>query len=119
MRDNVIENLDAPSPRRSDRKRDLLAWSASQAEHTAKQEGITLSTAHWEVIHFLRDEYVRHGPHENAREVADVLRNAFADLGGRKYLQQLFPNGPVTQGMRIAGLPVPPYNQDEGFGSRY
>lgn len=119
MHENVIENPDAPSPRRTDRKRDLKGWSTVQAQRTAEQEGIELSTAHWEIIHFLRDEYVRHGPHPHAREVADKLHDAFADLGGQKYLRQLFPNGPVTQGMRIAGLPVPPYNQDEGFGSSY
>jgi len=119
MRDNIIENPDTPSPRRADRQRDLQAWSTGEAQRMAEQEGIELSSAHWEVIHFLRDEYLRHGPHPYAREVADKLNEAFADLGGQKHLRRLFPNGPVTQGMRLAGLPLPPYHQDEGFGSRY
>jgi tRNA 2-thiouridine synthesizing protein E len=46
-----------------------------------------------------------------------MLDSEFADRGGRKYLRQLFPEGPVAQGMRIAGLSVPPYTEDEGFGT--
>jgi sulfur relay (sulfurtransferase) DsrC/TusE family protein len=37
-----------------------------------------------------------------------------------EYLRQLFPEeGPVGQGMRIAGLKVPPLTEDDGFGICY
>ena len=45
-----------------------------------------------------------------------MLDEHYAEQGGRKYLRRLFPQGPVAQGMRIAGLPVPPHTEDEGFG---
>nr|WP_201091533.1 hypothetical protein [Thiocystis minor] len=32
-------------------------------------------------------------------------------------MRRLFPQGPVTQGMRFAGLPVPAHSEDEGFGT--
>lgn len=119
MHNNLIENPNSPSAHRADRKRDLQDWDEDQAQQIARQEGIQLSESHWQVIHFLRNDYLEHGPHKNAREVADKLDKAFAAQGGRKYLRKLFPNGPVTQGTQIAGLPIPPYNEDEGFGISY
>lgn len=113
----VIDNPDAPSPRRGDRELDLQEWDEEQGRRNAEQEGIELTSAHWEVVHCLRDYYLKQGPPENGRELGDMLDSEFADRGGRKYLRQLFPEGPVAQGMRIAGLPVPPYTEDEGFGT--
>jgi len=46
-----------------------------------------------------------------------MLDIEYAEQGGRKYLRRLFPEGPVAQGMRIAGLPVPPHTENEGFGT--
>ncbi|MGD2056591.1 MAG: TusE/DsrC/DsvC family sulfur relay protein [Gammaproteobacteria bacterium] len=112
----VIRNHDAPGSRRADRKRDLQDRDEEQGRHNAGQEGIELTAAHWEVVHCLRRYYLEHDPPENGREVGDLLDRKFAGRGGRKYLRRLFPQGPVAQGMRIAGLPVPPYTRDEGFG---
>ena len=47
----------------------------------------------------------------------EMLNEVFAGHGGRKYLWRLFPGGPVTQGLRIAGLPLPPHSGDKGFGT--
>ena len=111
----VIDNPDTPSARRSDRELDLQQWDEEQGRRSAEQHGIKLTDEHWEVVHSLRDHYLRHGP--PGREVGDMLESRFADQGGRKYLRRLFPEGPVRQGMQIAGLPVPPHTEDEGFGT--
>ena len=113
----VIDNPDSPSPRQSDRALDLQQWDEEQGRRTAEQFGIRLSGEHWEVVRSLRDYYLHHEPAENGREVGDMLESQFADRGGRKYLRRLFPEGPVRQGMQIAGLPVPPHTEDEGFGT--
>jgi TusE/DsrC/DsvC family sulfur relay protein len=112
----VIKNPDTPSPRRVDRELDLQEWDEEQGRRQAEQEGIELTEAHWEVVRYLRNYYLEHEPPESGRVLSDMLDNAFAAQGGRKYLRRLFPDGPVAQGLRIAGLPVPAYTEDEGFG---
>jgi tRNA 2-thiouridine synthesizing protein E len=113
----VIDNPDTGSPRRTDRESDLHGWNKEQGRRNAEQAGIELTDEHLEVVYCLRKYYLEHGPAKNGRELGDMLDNEFADRGGRKYLRRLFPEGPVAQGMRIAGLAVPPHTEDEGFGT--
>lgn len=94
-------------------------WSRHEAEAQAKKEGLTLSEIHWRVIRALQDYYHRHrdNPITNLRELHDALDEAFHFEGGIKRLYELFPGGPVAQGCRLAGLPVPTGTVDRGFGS--
>jgi tRNA 2-thiouridine synthesizing protein E len=57
------------------------------------------------------------GPARSARELARELDREYADEGGRRYLYELFPRGPVVQACHIAGLPMPPGTRDLSFGS--
>jgi tRNA 2-thiouridine synthesizing protein E len=95
----------------------MLGWNKEQASEIAEKEEIVMTDEHWNVVYSLRKYYLHHGPAANGRELGDMLDREYADHGGRKYLRRLFPGGPVTQGMRIAGLQVPPYSEDEGFGT--
>jgi tRNA 2-thiouridine synthesizing protein E len=112
----VIDNPDTSRPQQAGREIDLQDWDEAQGQRNAEQEGIELTDAHWEVVHYLRDYYLEHGLASSGRVLSDTLDSRFADQGGRKYLRRLFPEGPVAQGMRIAGLPLPPHTEDEGFG---
>ena len=96
---------------------ELDDWSVSLAEEIAREEGITLTAAHWDVINLLRENYRHHGLAPHARKLLNGLEERFGSEGGRKYLYQLFPRGPVSQGCRIAGLPLPAYSSDPSFGS--
>ena len=96
---------------------ELTDWSESVAQDLARQENIQLTNAHWDVIHMLRDHYRLHGLAPHARQLLDGLEERFHQEGGKKFLYQLFPGGPVTQGSKIAGLPLPPYSSDHSFGS--
>lgn len=100
---------------------ELEAWSEAKAGEMAGEmsgaECIELTPAHWEVIHFLRERFMTEGQAKSGRYVLQALDSAFADRGGKRYLYQLFPGGPVTQGSRLAGVPLPPYTTDPSFGS--
>jgi tRNA 2-thiouridine synthesizing protein E len=113
----VIENPDTSSPVQADRERDLAEWNPDVARDKAQALGLQLTDEHWEVIEFLRERYRTNGQAESGRDLGDRLDANFADRGGRRHLRRLFPGGPVFQGMQLAGLPVPPHTEDEGFGT--
>lgn len=95
-----------------------IDWSRADAEAQARKEGIKLTEEHWQVVCALQEFYAQHeGPTVNVRELHDALDEHFHPEGGLKYLYELFPNGPVSQGCRLAGLQPPPGAQDKGFGS--
>jgi len=96
---------------------DLDHWSPLTAAKLAREEGIgELTEAHWHVIYALRNLYREHGRAANAREVLHLLEQDFIDEGGHRYLYELFPKGPVSQGSRLAGIPAPPYSSEPSFG---
>lgn len=110
---------DESDPERLDRREQLLGWSRDSAEERARQDGIELTQAHWQVVQYLRRNYLDRGlPHE-ARSLASELATAFADHGGRRWLYELFPRGPVHQGCAIAGLPIPEHSTEEASGTAF
>ncbi len=98
---------------------DMDAWTESQARQIAQEEGLQLTEEHMEVLCWLRDHYAECGPEALGRHLSNALDDKFADRGGLKYLYRLFPKGPVYQGSRLAGLPVPPGTFDMSFGSSH
>ena len=95
----------------------LPDWSEQTARKLAAKEEIELTDEHWEIIHLLRTHYRVHGNDRSGTQLLRSLEEPFGSRGGRKYLYQLFPRGPVSQGCKIAGLPLPPYSSDPSFGS--
>ena len=51
------------------------------------------------------------------RQIKDALDEKFHSRGGMKYLYQIIPGGPVTEGCRLDGLSVPAGYVDKSFGS--
>lgn len=92
-------------------------WTKEDATTRAQLESIELTDAHWSVIRFLREHYAQHGASPHARALSDALEDKFQIQGGLKYLYSLFPDGPVHQGARIAGVPVPKDSSNTSFGS--
>ena len=95
----------------------LNPWSEDIASELAAKESITLTPAHWEVIEAIRNHYQEFGLETNARSLLKRMEVEFDEFGGKQYLFDLFPRGPVNQACRIAGLPLPPHSTDPSFGS--
>lgn len=93
-------------------------WSLRAGLAAAKAEGIAITDDHWLVVRALQEYFARHENRpQHLRELHDALDELFHASGGMAYLYRLFPRGPVVQGCRIAGLPVPAGALDRGFGS--
>ena len=83
-------------------------WNESIAKELASRDGITLSDDHWLVINTLRDYYKEF----NVSPVNKLLKRELhkrsnSDQFDDDYLSQLFPNGVLLQGSKIAGIPRP------------
>jgi len=88
---------------------DAALWNENVAVALARIEQLELSAAHWEILLFIRDYYQRYKHLPNARMFVTAIRKTFGeDKGNSRYLQKLFPQGPLKYACKIAGLPKPP-----------
>ena len=86
----------------------LQDWNEQVAEAIARQENIKLLTAHWEVIHLLRQFYQRHQMSPATRALINLVkRDLGKDKGRSVYLMRLFRGSPAKTANKIAGLPKP------------
>ncbi len=88
-------------------------------EHRAKKMGLKLTAERMEAIEFVLDFYAHCEDCRNARQLMKVMDQEFADKGGKKYLYQLFPAGPLSQIHELADLPDLGNQTDKGFGTSY
>lgn len=82
-------------------------WSEAVAEAIAGSENLELGERHWDLIRFLRDEFVNNGGNQpNTRNLVKAMAKTWNDRSvNAKTLYDLFPGDPSKQGGRIAGLP--------------
>lgn len=83
-------------------------WSEALAAHIAEQEGLTMTAAHWEVVHFVRAFYLEFNTSPAVRMLVKAMAQKYGEeKGNSRYLFRLFPEGPAKQATKIAGLPKP------------
>ena len=81
-------------------------WSEKAALVFAEQEDIELTDKHWDVIKFLRGEYINHGGNQpNTRGIVKAMSKLWDEKIDAKDLYALFPGDPSKQAGRIGGLP--------------
>jgi TusE/DsrC/DsvC family sulfur relay protein len=117
---SLMQNLMNERPVLRDAKGNLVElddWSEEIAQSRAKELGIDLGPDHMKVIRFLRLHYMDGGSIESAPTLLRDMEERFRDEGGGRFLYRLFPGGPVTQGLYVAGLPSKPFSTDKSFGS--
>lgn len=83
-------------------------WQPDMVPLLAAQEGIVLSSEHWEVVQFVRDFYIKYNTSPAMRALVKAMAKELgADKGNSRYLFRLFPQGPAKQATKLAGLPKP------------
>ena len=86
----------------------ITEWDEGLADQIAKDEGITMSPEHWEVVNFLREYYSEYQIAPAVRVLTKAIAKKMGpEKGNNKYLYELFPYGPGKQACKIAGLPKP------------
>jgi tRNA 2-thiouridine synthesizing protein E len=88
--------------------RNYREWNETLAQEIAVHDGITLSDAHWEILHAIRRFYQTF---EHSPATRPLMKFLAKELGAEKinsiYVMQLFPGTPAKTIARIAGLPKP------------
>lgn len=87
---------------------DWQSWKEGMAGVMAQQDGLTLTSEHWEIIKFLREYFIKFQIAPMIKILVKELGKAMGpEKGNTKYLYELFPAGPAKQACRFAGLPKP------------
>jgi tRNA 2-thiouridine synthesizing protein E len=81
---------------------DASQWTEAMAAELATDAGIDeLTDRHWQVIRFMRQEYLEKGTGPTVRALGKTSGVPI------KELYQLFPKGPAKMAAKIAGIPKP------------
>lgn len=88
-------------------------------KRNAHERNIDLTPEQMEAINFVLDFYEHCDDCQNARMLADLMQEEFAPMGGRKYLYQLFPDGPLSTIHDLADLPKLGNETDKSFGTNW
>ncbi|MBI4826707.1 MAG: TusE/DsrC/DsvC family sulfur relay protein [Nitrospirae bacterium] len=87
---------------------DWQEWTEGVATNMAKEDGLELTEAHWEVIRFLREYFEKFQIAPMIKILTKELAKKYGkEKGNTKYLYELYPAGPAKQACRYAGLPKP------------
>ncbi|MCF7982959.1 MAG: TusE/DsrC/DsvC family sulfur relay protein [Thiohalocapsa sp.] len=81
-------------------------WDEDVAKIIADGEGIELTDQHWDVIKYLRDEYLNNNQNQPMeRALLKDVGKIWGSKPSSKDVYKLFPLAPTKQGTKIAGLP--------------
>lgn len=82
-------------------------WTEAVAKQIAEQESIIISDRHWDLIIYLREEFINNaGNQPNTRNIVKALSKKWEDKSiTAKSLYDLFPGDPSKQAGKIGGLP--------------
>ncbi len=83
-------------------------WCEDLAAELARRDGLGLDPGHWRVLDFLRGYYRDYQTVPPMRLLVKSLADLYGkDFGNSLVLYRLFPDGPLKQASRYAGLPRP------------
>lgn len=79
---------------------DFSQWTNEIANEIAAEANINLTTRHWDVLHYLQQEFKNDSP----LSIRKIGKSGVVDI---KEFYQLFPNAPLKTASKIAGIPKP------------
>ncbi|GAB6261730.1 TusE/DsrC/DsvC family sulfur relay protein [Photobacterium sp. R1] len=83
-------------------------WTPALVPVLAQEEGVALTDAHLEIVHFVREFYLEFNTSPAIRMLVKAMAKQYGEeKGNSKYLFKLFPKGPAKQATKLAGLPKP------------
>lgn len=81
-------------------------WNEDVAAAIAAAESVTLTEKSWDLINFLRDEFINNnGNQPNDRNIVKAMADKWGEKIEAKSLYELFPMQPSKQAAKIGGLP--------------
>ncbi len=81
-------------------------WSEDVARAMAAVEGLELGEHHWDIIAYLREEYLNNnGNQPNNRTIIKEMSSKWGHKVSNKEVFDLFPGNPSKQAGQLAGLP--------------
>lgn len=87
---------------------DPAAWDLEIAHHMAGEDGIELTEDHLEILGIFRAYFEEYEIEPPMRAFVKLAAAQLGDeKGNSRYLYRLFPQGPIIQACRYAGLPRP------------
>lgn len=82
-------------------------WTEAFAEYLAREEGLSLTPRHWQLLRWIRSQEADRGVMPDARFAMAFLGGENGKAAGRNELFRLFPYGYVKQAIRFAGMRQP------------
>lgn len=87
---------------------DYTLWQDELGLIMAETDRFELTSAHWDVIHFVRQFYLTYNTSPAIRALTKAMKAEFGEeKSSSRYLFRLFPDGPAKQATKYAGLPKP------------
>jgi TusE/DsrC/DsvC family sulfur relay protein len=79
---------------------DFNQWNRDIGHEIAKENEISMTDQHWDVIDFLQDKHHK----EEALSIRGIKKSGVINV---KEFYRLFPGGPLKKSTLIAGIPKP------------
>lgn len=86
---------------------DFTDWNRAIAEQLAADDGVRLSTEHWQLITAIQDIYRQTGDTPPMRLLIKLLQERIDPQLDSLFLYRLYPENPLRFASRHAGLPKP------------
>jgi tRNA 2-thiouridine synthesizing protein E len=80
-------------------------WSKELATHMAAAENIELGDRHWDLINYLRDEFLNNGTQPNTRNIVKSMSKMWGEKLSQKDVYALFNGDPSKIAGKFAGTP--------------